>query len=179
MIERGPLDATMAQLRAIMILPTISGMVSAIGSMVIIYMIQRSYVKFSTTYHRILFGLACTGMISSISNGFSSYPVPKESGVLYASGNQTTCNIQGKTPLYNLLLNSHPDSKQYQKKNNNSHSDSLYFSTSLGMPTLLIIEFIIIIFQRIHVNVWFYSSHLLLLWSFMLFLLDHQDKTIR
>ena len=92
--------STTAQ-QAIAIIPMFTGTISLIGSIAIMVMILRSYLRLTTCYHRILFGLSFCDIFQSIGLAVSSLPVPKGTeGILYAIGNQWTCNIQGFVYLF-------------------------------------------------------------------------------
>ena len=71
-----------------------TGSLSTIGSVIIIYIILHSHVRLTTVYHCIMLGCAISDIFQSVYNSLLSLPAPKDSGVLYANGNQTTCNIQ-------------------------------------------------------------------------------------
>lgn len=60
------------------IAPRFSGGTSAISSMLIIYIIYKSEHKLRTIYHRIMFGMSCADIISSIAVGLSTLPMPAE-----------------------------------------------------------------------------------------------------
>ena len=78
------------------ITPMVTGTMSIMGSSIILYIILRSHVKLSTPYHRIMFGLAISDILQSSNLALSNLPVPRDTpDMLYAIGNQTTCNIQG------------------------------------------------------------------------------------
>lgn len=84
------------QLRAISIIPMVTGSLSIFGSILILYIVYRSYLKLTTTYHRLMYGLAISDILQSLSLSFSSIPVPSDTpGIPYAMGNQMTCNFQG------------------------------------------------------------------------------------
>ena len=69
---------------------------SIISLITIIWMILCSHLKLSTTCHRMMFGLVFCNIFWSLFLTLSSIPIPKgTSGVLYAIGNQATCNMQG------------------------------------------------------------------------------------
>lgn len=90
------MDTTASQLRAIAIVPMVSGSISFISSIILIYIILRSHLKLSTVYHRITFVLSCCDLFQSISHALSCVPAPKGTpGALYALGNQLSCDIQG------------------------------------------------------------------------------------
>jgi len=86
---------TTGQLRAFATIPVLTGSLSLAGFIIIICMISRSHLRFTTTFHRIMLGVASSDVLQSLWLGLSSIPVPKETGLMYAIGNQNTCNIQG------------------------------------------------------------------------------------
>ena len=74
----------------------LSATLSYVGSMAIIVVLLRSQKKLTTTYRRIMFGMACMDITFSLTFCISDLPVPKGSPmVLNAIGNTATCDIQG------------------------------------------------------------------------------------
>jgi len=51
--------------------------------------------KRNRTYHRLLCGISCVDISSSFWLGLSTWPIPRDSGVLWAVGNERTCSLQG------------------------------------------------------------------------------------
>ncbi|GFH46327.1 hypothetical protein CTEN210_02801 [Chaetoceros tenuissimus] len=82
---------------AIMI-PTVSGSISFLSSMLIIYVILKSpKLVFSTPYHRIMFGMSIGDCIVSLAIALTTIPMPRD--VIYpfaqsSYGNIHTCNAQ-------------------------------------------------------------------------------------
>ncbi|GFH46328.1 hypothetical protein CTEN210_02802 [Chaetoceros tenuissimus] len=80
------------------IIPTVSGSISFISSMLIIYVILKSpKLVFSTPYHRIMFGLSIGDCIISLAIALTTIPMPRD--VIYpfaqsSYGNIATCNAQ-------------------------------------------------------------------------------------
>jgi hypothetical protein len=104
-------ELTIGQQRALAVLPKITGFSSFIFSLVIAITIFRDKKKFSKVYHRLIFGMSCADISSSLWLAMSTWPIPKETGVLWAVGNTTTCSFQGfftqfgiSSPLYNVSL---------------------------------------------------------------------------
>merc|ERR550539_483651 len=57
-------------------------------------MIYKSNTRLSTIYRRLFFGISAFDLIQSISQAFSSVPMPR--GLMWAAaGNHTTCDLQG------------------------------------------------------------------------------------
>lgn len=80
------------------IIPTVSGSISFISSMLIIYVIFKSpKLVFSTPYHRIMLGMSIADCIVSLAIALTTIPMPKD--VIYpfaqaSYGNIHTCNVQ-------------------------------------------------------------------------------------
>lgn len=85
----------LAQQRMIGIFPKITGFISLICSSLVAYSILRSEKKRARLYHRLVLAISLADLSNSIWFGLSSWPIPVESGLLYASGNQMTCTVQG------------------------------------------------------------------------------------
>mmetsp|Transcript_23510 Transcript_23510/g.26796 ORF Transcript_23510/g.26796 Transcript_23510/m.26796 type:complete len:473 (-) Transcript_23510:101-1519(-) len=87
----------------LVVIPRFTGSLSAVSSSIIIYLICRSEKKLSTIYHRIMFGMSCTDILSSVALAFTTLPMPKinlctgeedyDWGVLRL-GNMQTCKAQ-------------------------------------------------------------------------------------
>lgn len=93
--------------KAAAILPHFSGGISAISSSLIIYIIFRSSDKLKTIYHRIMFGLSVSNILSSIALGLSTLLLPKdelpfEYPSFYGTrlGNAQICETQGFLILF-------------------------------------------------------------------------------
>jgi hypothetical protein len=102
---------TIGQQRVLAVLPKITGFSSAIFSILIAITIFRDKKKFSKVYHRLIFGMSCADVSSSLWLGMSTWPIPKETGILWAVGNRTSCTLQGfftqfgiSSPVYNISL---------------------------------------------------------------------------
>lgn len=83
------------QSRALAILPKISGFSSVIFSSMIVLTVVRDRRKLRLTYHRLLLGISFTDISSSFWLGLSTWPIPEESNVWGAAGNEQTCSLQG------------------------------------------------------------------------------------
>ena len=95
---------------------TVTGTISAISSLTLIYIIMNSLQGLTSVYHRIIFGLSCHDIFLSIAIAFTTMPMP--TNMIYQHieglvlGNQTTCNVQGffftvganSTLVYTLFL---------------------------------------------------------------------------
>jgi len=89
----------------IAIVPRLTGVLSAISSSLIIFLIFRSASRTSTIYHRIMFAMSVFDIMGSLAMAFTSILMPKEMpleeelgllswpGARY--GNTFTCNVQG------------------------------------------------------------------------------------
>jgi hypothetical protein len=95
-LEDGPFGA---------LVPRFNGFLSALGCGLMIYIILKSRVKLSSTYHRIMFGISTNGLITSIAFGCSYWLFPSADELLSwpyliseninRLGNTLTCEIQG------------------------------------------------------------------------------------
>jgi hypothetical protein len=75
--------------------PKLTGLISLCFSALVIYTVAICKEKRSKTYHRLLFGISCVDISSSFWLGLSTWPIPKETGIIWASGNTQTCTLQG------------------------------------------------------------------------------------
>eukprot|EP00554_Chaetoceros_debilis_P004495 CAMPEP_0194098196 /NCGR_PEP_ID=MMETSP0149-20130528/58253_1 /TAXON_ID=122233 /ORGANISM="Chaetoceros debilis, Strain MM31A-1" /LENGTH=180 /DNA_ID=CAMNT_0038784237 /DNA_START=282 /DNA_END=824 /DNA_ORIENTATION=+ len=104
--ERTHLKTFYSSLRGL-ITATISATLSAISSLVIIILIWRSSLGFSTVYHKIMFGMSVADFLASIGMAFVTLPMPAD--MIYefeggSVGNQFTCNVQGLLILTFMLM---------------------------------------------------------------------------
>jgi hypothetical protein len=97
--------------RALAILPKITGSASVIFSSLIAYTVIKDKSNRSKVYHRLLLGMSIADLSSSFWLALSTWPIPEETGILWASGNTMTCNFQGfftqfgiTSPIYNASL---------------------------------------------------------------------------
>jgi len=78
---------------------TISGCLSTVCSLIILYLIGRSNIGLSSVYHRLVCGMSISDALVSAAIAFGTLPLPKD--MIYkfdpgwVSGNQTTCAVQG------------------------------------------------------------------------------------
>ena len=80
------------------IVPTITGAISALGSMLILNAIRLSPQKLSTTYHRIMALMSVFDVMASVCMALTTLPMPSDDILRFAGpmiGNKTTCQIQG------------------------------------------------------------------------------------
>ena len=56
----------------------VTGGLSAISSLLILFFVLRSKDGLSTIYHRIMFGLACAEFLGSLSMALTSVPLPRD-----------------------------------------------------------------------------------------------------
>jgi hypothetical protein len=101
---------TEEQQKAISIIPHVTGALSILGSAFIVYDVVSDRKKWSSTYHRLLFGMGLYDFVSSFATALSTVPMPSESGD-FSYGNAATCTAQGMfvnlniaSPLYNFML---------------------------------------------------------------------------
>jgi len=83
--------------RNYVILRGITGMISMFSSVVLIWIIRRSHVGFSSSYQRLLLGLCVGDIVFSLSNSMLNAFVPAELQyyIWNARGNVITCTMQG------------------------------------------------------------------------------------
>lgn len=81
------------------VLPAVTGSISTISSLLIIYIILISKKNLKTVYHRIMFVLSFYDFMTSLAIAFSTLPMPKN--MIYQQfeglvlGNQASCTAQG------------------------------------------------------------------------------------
>ena len=101
------------QVKALYVLPMISGSISLLGSGTIATMILISVDRLSYPFRRLIFGLSMMDIIQSIAMIMGPFSLPGNiDGVLWSKGNVTTCDIQGfalhigfaGVPMYMLSL---------------------------------------------------------------------------
>jgi len=102
---------SLAQRRALAIVPKCTGFLSMMGSFIIILDVLRNRKKRKQTYSRIMCAMSCFDFITSTMYALSTWPIPRGSGPLWAAGTQETCTAQGffiqlslAAPMYNLCL---------------------------------------------------------------------------
>ena len=102
---------TLTQRKALAIVPKCTGLLSMIGSGIIIFDVLRTPKKRKQTYSRIMLSMSCFDFVTSFMYALSTWPIPADSSVLYASGTTGTCTFQGffiqlslAAPMYNLCL---------------------------------------------------------------------------
>lgn len=84
-----------AQSIALAIVPKISGSLSILFCALIIFTVARDKNRRNKTYHRLLVGISIVDTSSAFWLALSTWPIPAESTVLWASGNNRTCTLQG------------------------------------------------------------------------------------
>jgi len=89
------MSLSLRQQKVLAIVPKVTGFISLVGSAAIVYTVIRDKKKRSRTYHRLLFGISCVDISSSFWLGLSTWPIPSETGIFGAVGNQKTCALQG------------------------------------------------------------------------------------
>jgi len=94
------------------LMPKIMSSISLVGSVMIVFTVLRDPKKRCKTYHRLLAGISFADCITNISTGIlSTWPIPADSGVRWAAGNDRTCQAQGffvqancTSAMYNACL---------------------------------------------------------------------------
>lgn len=86
---------SVTQSRALALIPKFAGTVSMLFSLLIVVTVFRDRHKRNRTYHRLLCGISFVDISSSFWLGLSTWPIPRDSGVLWAVGNERTCSLQG------------------------------------------------------------------------------------
>jgi hypothetical protein len=86
---------SLSQQRALAILPKVSGFISFLASSALAFSVLRDKKRRAKIYHRLLLGIAISNMSASFWLGLSTWPMPADSGILWASGSSATCNLQG------------------------------------------------------------------------------------
>ncbi|KAL7532544.1 hypothetical protein ACHAWF_004175 [Thalassiosira exigua] len=104
--------STETQFRHLSIWPHFTGMLSMIGSSLIIYEVLRDPGKRKKVYHRLLLAMSLCDLNTSFWYFLSTWPIPKGTAKVYQpSGTMASCTAQGffiqfgiSTPLYNTVL---------------------------------------------------------------------------
>jgi hypothetical protein len=106
------MSLTLLQRQALAILPKVTGGLSFFFSAATAayIMLESPHVR-KKFYHRLILGMSLSDMSSSISLAMSTWPIPENSGVVYAIGNEASCRAQGffiqialSSALYNSSL---------------------------------------------------------------------------
>lgn len=84
-----------SQARTLAMLPKTTGAISIVGSSLIALSVLRSPEKMAKSYHRLLLGMSLVDMLVSLWEALSTWPMPADSGAMFAFGNSMTCNMQG------------------------------------------------------------------------------------
>lgn len=102
---------SLAQQTALAVVPKITASLSVLSSSAIAVIVLRDKSRRSKVFHRLVLGLSLTDVVTSSWWVASTWPIPRDSGVLWASGNTKTCTVQGfflqlgiANPLYNSSL---------------------------------------------------------------------------
>lgn len=103
---------TLAQQRALAILPKVTGGLSCLCSATTAAYVLQSPKKRQKFYHQLILGMSLADISSSIWLAMSTWPIPENSSsILYAIGNKATCQTQGfftqagiSSPMYNCSL---------------------------------------------------------------------------
>lgn len=87
---------SLQQMKALAIVPKISGSLSLLGSLFVLQDILRNKKKRGeSVYHKIMLGLSLFDAMSSAANIFSTWPSPSNSSIYGALGTTATCTAQG------------------------------------------------------------------------------------
>lgn len=84
-----------AQRKALALLPKPMGVVSIFCSSLIVFSVLRDAKKRARIYHRLLLGISLLDICNSFWFLVSTWPIQRESGAMYAIGNDATCVTQG------------------------------------------------------------------------------------
>ena len=80
---------SLSQQKALAIVPKVTGCLSMTSSATILWLIGRQ-AEPKTVYHRLLVGMSVADISSSLWLSLSTWPIPRESGILWASGTDRT-----------------------------------------------------------------------------------------
>jgi len=85
-----------------------SAIVSVVSSLTLIWMVLRSPQRLSTTYHRLILGMAIGDILFSLSLASYNAMIPNEgrNPVWNAHGNQATCNVSGFMLVVGIMMSS-------------------------------------------------------------------------
>jgi hypothetical protein len=90
------MSLTHSQLMALAIVPKVTGGLSFFFSAATaVYIMLESHDVRKKFYHRLMLGMSLADLSSSIWFTMSTWPIPKDSGALYAIGNEASCRVQG------------------------------------------------------------------------------------
>lgn len=98
------------QKKLVAILPIPSAILSLIGSSIIVYMAmksRRNTAKKWTPYNRLIMGMSCFDILTSVTLTVASFLYPQESSdKVWVIGNDTTCSIVGALNqlIYGVIL---------------------------------------------------------------------------
>jgi len=83
---------------ALALLPKVTGAISMTFSSMILFTIAKKVVRHKrkiSVYDRLVMGMSVADWLASVGMFLSTWPIPRETGVLWAVGNQASCNFQG------------------------------------------------------------------------------------
>ena len=86
---------SLAQQKALALLPKVTGLTSIVFSSLIVFSVWRDKAKRRNPYHRLLAGISLVDISASFWLGLSTWPITRDSGVLWAVGTDATCRLQG------------------------------------------------------------------------------------
>jgi len=106
------------------IIRSTSAIISLISSSTLIWMITRSRAGFTTSYNRILLGMAISDIFMSLGLANFNFTAPRDDSyfVWNASGNQVTCSVQGFTFFMGMF-------------------SGLFYSCSLNLYSLAVVKY--------------------------------------
>jgi hypothetical protein len=84
-----------AERTALAVVPKVTGFASVLFSGLIVATVVRDRKRRARPYHRLLCGISLVDVSSSFWLALSTWPVPRGSGALWASGTDATCSLQG------------------------------------------------------------------------------------
>jgi len=85
-----------------------SAIVSVVSSLTLIWMVLRSPQRLSTTYHRLILGMAIGDILFSLSLASYNAMIPNDGDptIWNAHGNQATCNVSGFMSVVGIMMSS-------------------------------------------------------------------------
>jgi hypothetical protein len=102
---------SISEQRALALIPKFSACLSFVCSSTIAAMVLKKKNGKQKTYHRLVLGTSFADLCSSCAYFLSTWPIPRETGIVWAVGNTRTCAAQGfflqagiASPLYNVSL---------------------------------------------------------------------------
>ena len=88
------------------VIPTVTGILSTISSLIILNIIRASPQKLFTTYHRIMALMCVFDIMASVCMALTTLPMPSDDVLRFAGhmiGNTVTCQVQGYIIMFGLI----------------------------------------------------------------------------